>query len=122
MPLPEYLQPPRRWLTLFLAAAVAPALALSWLAWRSFEQDRALERQRIQERLEQSADLVRTRVERALNETEDRLPDHIEPSPGSAVAIVTERGGVSVRPPGRLVYLPTPPPANDAPAQLFEKG
>jgi hypothetical protein len=117
----EYLQPPRRWLTLFLAVAVAPALSLSWLAWRSFEQDRALERQRIQDRLEQSADLVRTRIERALNQTEDGLPDHVEAPAGGVVVILSERG-VSARPPGRLVYLPPPPAINVPPSQLFEKG
>jgi signal transduction histidine kinase len=117
----EYFELPGRWLTLFLVVAVAPAICLSWLAWRSFEQDRALEQQRIQDRLEQSADLVRTRIERALNQTEDGLPGHVEAPAGGVVVTLSERG-VSARPSGRLVYLPGSPAVNDPPAQLFETG
>lgn len=55
MALREWFRPPRHLLALFIAVIVLPALPLAWLAVRTLEKDRALERQRVQERLESAA-------------------------------------------------------------------
>ena len=52
----EWFRPPRHVLTIFLSVAVVSAVALGWLSWLLVEQDRALDVQRRQERLEQAAD------------------------------------------------------------------
>ncbi|MBI3694734.1 MAG: hypothetical protein HY238_07840, partial [Acidobacteria bacterium] len=47
----------RRLFVLFVATTLAPAIGLGWLGWRMVEQDRALEKQRAQERRDHAADL-----------------------------------------------------------------
>src|SRR5512140_2117017 len=73
MQLRQWFQPPRRLLVLFFGAALVPTVALGWLGWRLLDQDRALERQRIQERLEHAADLVGAQLRQAFSEVEEQL-------------------------------------------------
>ena len=54
----DWFRPPRHVLTIFLSVAVVSAGALGWLSWLLVEQDRALEVQRRQARLEQAADML----------------------------------------------------------------
>jgi signal transduction histidine kinase len=63
----------RRLFVLFVATTLAPAIGLGWLGWRMVEQDRALEKQRAQERRDHAADLGAAALERALAEIEERL-------------------------------------------------
>jgi len=58
MSLSLWFRSPRYLLTLFLAIMLVLAASLSWLGWRLLKQDRALESQRIQERLDNAADLI----------------------------------------------------------------
>ncbi len=58
MRLNQRFRPPRHLLMLFLVTTLVLALALGWLSWRLLQQDRALESQRIQERLQQVAPLT----------------------------------------------------------------
>jgi len=67
------LRPPRNVLILFMAAAVVLVSALVWMSWRLLAQERALEDQRIQERLENAADLIVTSLDLGLSEIENRL-------------------------------------------------
>ena len=48
---PSRLRPPRNVLLLLFAVSAVSVSALAWLSWRLLEQDRALENQRIQERI-----------------------------------------------------------------------
>ncbi|MGA2586305.1 MAG: hypothetical protein ABSF88_04675 [Candidatus Aminicenantales bacterium] len=73
------LRPPRNVLVLFMAVSVVSVSALVWLSWRLLEQDRALESQRIQERLERVADLIVTSLDLGLSEIENRLPVLFDP-------------------------------------------
>ena len=50
-----WLKPPRHLLALFIVVIVVPAVALAWLAARTIEQDAALARQRVQDRLDGAA-------------------------------------------------------------------
>ena len=67
--LAHWLQPPRRTLAVFLCLMLGFGSALSWLGWRLLEQDRSLERQRVQERLEAAADYMAAELQRSLHET-----------------------------------------------------
>src|SRR5512136_2498232 len=70
----EWFRPPRHLLALFVAVIALPAMALAWLAWRTFEQDKALERQRLQERLETAATTIVTGLSVRLDELSRQVP------------------------------------------------
>ena len=56
MGLALWLRPPGRTLAVFLCLMLVLGGALGWLGWQLLKQDRALEGQRVQERLELAAD------------------------------------------------------------------
>ena len=58
MSVPPWFRPAHHLLVSFLLVTMLPAAALFWLSWRSLEQDRLLETQRVRERCEQAADLL----------------------------------------------------------------
>jgi hypothetical protein len=58
MAVKDWLRPPRHLVVLFLGIALILMSTLAWLGWRLFRQDRALEQQRVQVRLEHATDLV----------------------------------------------------------------
>lgn len=76
----QWLQPPRRVLTSFLAVVIACLGALAWFAYRILDQDRALESQRIQEQLELAADLTAANLAQKLSDLEKAL----DVAPGNA--------------------------------------
>ena len=82
--------PPRNVLVLLIAVAAVSVAALVWLSWRLLEQDRALENQRIQERLERTADLIVTSLDLGLSEIENRLSAHVrsKPIPAGVCSII----------------------------------
>ena len=115
MPCGEWFRPPRHLLALFLAVTVVPASALAWLSWRLLEQDRALENQRIQERLEHAADLIAAALERRLSEAVAEVPEAAE----DALRVTFTPGRVEAR---GLLYHPFVPPAQQPPRGVFEAG
>lgn len=93
---------------LFIALMALCALALGWLVRQVLIQDRAVEAQRRQEQLENTADRAAAAMERTL------LNDHVG-------VTVTPEGAVSITPPGRLAYIPTEPaPAAPLPESFTE--
>lgn len=114
-------QQSRRLLVSFAALTVCLTLAFAGLSWRLLAQERELERQRLQERLEHAADAITTALIRSLAADEATLqrlaraaPENLEVEAeaaaaglGSDAALVVF-GGEAVRafPRGRLVYLP----------------
>jgi signal transduction histidine kinase len=111
-----WFRPPRPLLVAFLAFALAPVAALGWLGWRLLEQERALERQRAHERLQNAADRVAATLARQLTQIEGRLgsllvtPDHQIGSAASeftghfedALIVVLSSRGIDGYPPRRL--------------------
>jgi len=97
---------------------VAPAAALSWLSWRLLAQDRALESQRIQERLEHAADLVCAALERRLSEVADQLPAFV-PIAVDALAVCFGPQDIEVRSSGRLPYYPSVPSGTGGSGRRF---
>ena len=137
MQLSQWIRPPRRLLILFLAITFALATMLGWLGWRLVEQDRALQNQRIQERLDHVADLVTTSLSRKFAETEEELstfmsvPDvevavaasHLAKEVGDDGLIVgLTPDALSSYPGGRLPYYPDLAAPAEPPADVFASG
>jgi signal transduction histidine kinase len=136
MSLSRWLRPPRQLLTLFLAIMLVMATALGWLSWRLLEQDRALESQRAQERLDNAADLIGASFLRKFSESEDQLgalatlsdtelagrASGLVGQGGPALIILLRPQAVYAYPRNGLLYYPFLPATNEAPASVFEAG
>src|SRR5215510_10776816 len=59
-------RPLRSLVALIVVITVVPLATLLWLGWRLLEQDRVLERQQIQQRVERGADLVVAGLQRVI--------------------------------------------------------
>ena len=115
----EWFRPPRYVLTIFLSVAVASAGALGWLSWLLVQQDKALEVQRRQERLEHAADRATAVMQGALADLELQLTSYTAPTsgpPAGVVIVIADPTGAIdvVRPDGGLLYYPEPKQAPDA--------
>jgi signal transduction histidine kinase len=100
--------------------------ALGWLGWQLLKQDRALEGQRLQERLELAADHMAAALQQSLTDLESYLsfvpsPGAKEPPDGVLVLQVTKRT-VNAYPPGCLLYYPVIPDGEEPPAATFVAG
>ncbi len=118
---------PRKLPGLFLVATMVPVSALVWLGWRLLEQDRALENQRILERLEDAADLVSAAIGRRLAEMQDRLSDSAMASsivdlPRDALIVRLGPRTLDAYPSGRLLFSPQIGSASQAPDAAFAEG
>ncbi len=126
MQLREWLRPPRPLLALFLAVTVVSATVLGWLSWRLLEQDRALENQRIQERLDHAADMIAGELHRHLTDLEERLSAlAISPPsdfPEGALIVVFQPELIQVHPRGRLLFYPVVPLPKEASGSIFQAG
>ena len=91
------------------------ALALGWLGWKVVSQERALGRQRQQERLEQAADSVAASTLRRLAEIEAAVAQGpprtdaalVDSTGGRPLRVRFEREYVQTDPPDTLLYYPT---------------
>jgi len=122
MPLLEWFRPPRHLLTFYLAGTIACAAALAWLGWRLLDQERALEAQRTQERLEITADRVVALFQRSLSELERQLSSASGTLPEETVVLAADRRTVQARPSDRLVFYPFLPEAAEPPRDTFRAG
>ena len=99
--------------------------ALAWLWWQLLSQDRQLETQRVQERLELAADRVAAALATKSREFDRWLPlasNGTAQTPPEGVTLLLNTGhGVTVQPPGRLLYLP-PSPTSSRPDGIFDEG
>jgi signal transduction histidine kinase len=137
MKLDHWFRPPRHLLLMFLLVSLGPAAALGWLSWRLLEQDRALEAQRIQELIENAADMASAYLRQGQTEVEEKLARlttlpqadltaaaSLEAeSLGDAVLLVAfQREEVRAFPRERLLYFPYLPPVQEASATVFSAG
>src|SRR5580704_9445880 len=102
----EWFRPPRAVLTLFIGLMTVCALALGWLGRQVLVQDRAVEAQHRQERLETAADRAVAAIERAL-------------AVSDAEVTVTPNGDVRIAPAGRLAYAPAQTDPAPVPTEVF---
>ena len=137
MPRRDWLWSPRRIVAVFAAVALVPAAALGWLSWHLLKQDRALESQRLRERLEYAADRAGASLGRRLAETEERLAE-LATVPDTQVAgraaelgnrltadaliAVLRSDAVESYPAARLLYYPFLPASKDPAATVFTHG
>jgi signal transduction histidine kinase len=127
MRFPSWMSLPRRMPGLFLVATLVPVIALVWLGWRLLEQDRALENQRIIERLEDAADVIAAAIDRRLAGMQDGLaePSTSFPSldpPGDSLIVRIRPRSLEAYPPGRLLFCPRVVSVPQAADAVFEKG
>jgi signal transduction histidine kinase len=133
----RWFRPPRHLLPMFLLISLGPAAALGWLSWRLLEQDRALAAQRIQERIENAADMASAYLRQGQAEVEENLArlaalpladlpaaatleaDNL----GNGVLLVSfRREEIHAFPRERLLYLPYLPPVQEPSEAVFTVG
>ncbi len=127
MPFGNWLRPPHYLLALFLAATLVPGVALVWLGARLLQQDRDLERQRIQERIERAASAIASDVVRELDGIRDRLPAFLASPPSAlardgALVVAFDASGVSRRAGAPLLWVPTAIADADPPGDQWRPG
>jgi signal transduction histidine kinase len=137
MALSQWFRSPRYLLTLFLAIMLVLAASLSWLGWRLLKQDRALESQRIQERLDNAADLIAASLLHKFSESRDQFTSLLTLSDsdlaaraselssqgaGTALIVVFRQQAVDAYPRAAMLYYPFLPTAKEPPASMFEAG
>jgi hypothetical protein len=100
--------------------------ALAWLGWQLLEQDRSLERQRVQERLEQAADYMAAELQRGLSDLEgflEFLPGPAAKGPPDGVIVLRAiPGSVEAHPSGGLLFYPAIPGGEGERAGTFSRG
>jgi signal transduction histidine kinase len=138
MALRVWVRSPRNLVILFLGVTFVLVAALGWLGSRLFQQDRALESQRVRERLEHAADLVAAGLQLRLAETEEALT-RLSTVPASelpiasaayvdgqlsrdALVVALSDGGVRAYPPARLLYHPVAPSTPEPARGAFARG
>jgi hypothetical protein len=114
----EWFQPPRHLLGIFLGVTFVLAVALGWLGYRLFEQDRQLEHPQIQQRLNHPADLIGARLLHELSSAQERLsgllalsdsrlaaqaPAQAEALGSDGALVVISQRGFDCFPEGRLI-------------------
>ena len=117
-----FLRTPRTPIALIVAITVVPLATLSWLGWRLLEQDRALEQQQVQQRVERGADLIVAALQRALSASEQRLATGAAPGGDGAVAVTFRANHVDVSPRDRVAYVPVVTALPEPPAASFSSG
>jgi signal transduction histidine kinase len=127
MPLREWLRPPQIPLLALFLLTLASASSLGWFGWRLLQQDQAVEAQRAQERLEQSADRIAERMRGAVTATQERLtlwstnPARAD-LPPQGLLLVSQGNTFSAFPRGRLLYWPSSPLQFEARPYEFADG
>ena len=127
MRFPSWLSLPPKLPGLFLVATLVPVAALVWLGWHLLEQDRALENQRILERLEVGTDLIAAAIDRRIAEMQDRLSTPATALlsadlPADALTVRLGAHSLDAYPPGRLLFSPQVTPVPQAPEDAFAEG
>jgi len=118
----KWFQPPRHLLVVLVAITVVSATALSWLGWRMLEQDRAVEAQREQERLEHAADRGVRALERLLAEAEERLGNRVPLPDKDGLTLIFTRQTMEALPASRLFFHPSLPDHPEPPGTVFAAG
>lgn len=134
-PLREWLKPPRTLLLLLFLLTLVSVSAVGWFGWRLLQQERAVEAQRSQERLEGVADRIAAAVRGTLADMGDEMGERLgdweaSPSPGfpsrGGILLLVNESSLAATPADKLLYFPFPssePEANPsafADAELLE--
>ena len=121
-----WLRPPGRTLALFLCLMLVLGSALGWLGWQFLKQDRALEKQRIQERLELAVDQMAAALQQSITDLEKFLNfvpgSKTKELPDGVVVLDVTKRTISTSPPGRLLFYPVIQNDEDPPSEAFALG
>jgi len=101
---------------------IVPLALLSWLGWRTLEQDRLLEDQQARQQLELAADLLAAALQPTIAADVQRLAANTREWPDGAVAVEFSGGLARAYPRERLAYLPAVPGLPEAGASTFSQG
>src|SRR5262245_46513662 len=105
----DWFYPPRHVMAIFVVVALVSAGAIAVLVRLLFEQERAVDLQRKQERLEQAGERAATAMQDALSDLRAQFEKgSAELSDGVAIATFKE-SSIEVRPEGWLLYYPEVP-------------
>jgi signal transduction histidine kinase len=127
VPLREWLRPPKSLLLILVLLSLVSVSAVGWFGFKLLEQDRMVQAQRRQERLEQAADRMAAALRGTVAETGERLSAWLttpppEGKPDDGVLLTVEEDSVTAYPAGRLLYYPAPSHEREAPAEIFAEG
>jgi signal transduction histidine kinase len=122
----HWLRPPGRTLALFLCLMLILGSALGWLGWQFLKQDRALEKQRLQERLELTADQMAAALQQSITDLEQflnfTLDSEIKELPDGVVVLNVNKRTVITSPPGRLLFYPVLQNDEEPSSEAFAPG
>jgi signal transduction histidine kinase/predicted negative regulator of RcsB-dependent stress response len=111
-PLKEWLKPPRNLLLFLVLLTLVSVSALAWFGWRLLSQERLVEAQRDQQRLEEAADRIAATLRGTLAETGETLNSWLDsPSPApprEGLVLLISEAGLEPHPRERLLYRPGP--------------
>ena len=137
MPIRDWLRPPRNLLVLFLGTTLVLTAGLGWLGWRLLQQDRAVEAQRVRDRLDSAADLITAEIRQTLSAAEaqltlfstlsaSRLQDAASAYAAAlsedALVVVFRPGAVEAYPNHRLRSYPALPRPEEPVVEAFASG
>ena len=121
-PLGEWLKPPRTLLLFLFLLTLVSVSALSWFGWKVLNQERMVEAQRLQQRVEQSADRIAATLRGTLAETGERLGAAAITPPDDGLLLFLENDRLSAMPANRLLYHPVASPGLEGPPAVFAEG
>jgi signal transduction histidine kinase len=125
-PLREWLKPPKSLLLILFLLTLVSVSALGWFGFKLLEQDRMVQAQQRQERLEQAADRIAATLRGTLAETGERLSAWLAAPPAAGpkdgILIIGEGGAMTAYPAGSLLFYPMVGNEPEAPASQFTAG
>jgi signal transduction histidine kinase len=127
LPLREWLRPPKSLLSTLVLSSLVSVSAVGWFGFKLLQQERMVQAQRRQERLEQSADRLAATLRSSLAETGEHLAAWLGTPPPTGkpeegILLVVDGRAVTSYPEGRLLYYPAPSAEPEAPAETFADG
>lgn len=105
-----WLKPPRTLLLILSLVTLVSVSALGWFGWKLLDQERMVEAQRVQERLEQTADRLAATLRGTLAEAGERLGASAANAPDDGLLLTLQANTLTANPPNRLLYYPSPRP------------
>ena len=127
MPPGEWLKPPRSLLAILFLVTLVSVTALGWFGWKLLDQERVVETQRAQERLDQEADRIAAIARGTLAETGERLGTWLiappaDGKPEEGLLLILSGNGVTAIPSRRLLYRPALPGQTEEFTNSFADG
>jgi signal transduction histidine kinase len=118
-PLREWLKPPRTLLLFLFLLTLVSVSALGWFGWKIVDQERMVEAQRLQQRVEQSADRIAATLRGMLAETGERMGVESITPPDDGLLLIVEDNRLTSKPANRLLYYPVAAAEPEAPPAVF---